>query len=322
LEKLRSSGGGSSSSVGGTPVQPAAAAAADATPVTETAAEAAAEAAAAVEGNDGQDADEAHRANAARGPTSLANLAAAQAATAAVDSQEHEEQEQAQKQLQALQLCGTETVTACAAQPAVADSTHEEGTKQQQQHDDELTQLAVQETAISAVAVQRVVSTTKIYLLSGDLKRSLTGKPKFAGKFAAATVGHRHVHLLAAESGLAGVLRQRSGVVFVETGQNMVQLNDEQAAAFEQRVAELAAPAGFVRDPAFSSSSVNSKNDGNNQQQQQQQQQSSQGNAAAAAAAVDSSSRAAGGPAAGWRLAPGHMALHVEQQCQAGDAPA
>jgi hypothetical protein len=313
MDKLRSAG--SSSRVGDTTAQLAAAAAADTTPATESAAATAA-AAAALGGSEGQDADDAHRANAARGPTSLANLAAAQAATAAIESQQQGEKDEQQQQglqqqlqqLQQLQVSESEREAVDANQPAAAKIKREEATKnqqQQQQQDDELARLAAQEAAITAASIQRLVTTTKIYLLSGDLKRSLTGKAKFAGKFAAATVGHRHVHLLSAESGLAGVLKQQGGVVFVETGQNMVQLNDEQAAAFEQRVAELAAPAGFVRHPAFSSSS---SMDAKSEQQPD-----------AIQAAVSSSSATAGA-ALVWRLPPGHMALRLV--CKAGDAAA
>ncbi|WIA35130.1 hypothetical protein OEZ86_003610 [Tetradesmus obliquus] len=191
--------------------------------------------------------------------------------------------------------------------PSAANSQQQQlQQQQQQQQDDELARLAALEAATTAASIERFVSSTKIFLLCGDLKRSLTSKPKFAGKFAAATVGHRHVHLLSPETGLAGVLQQPGGAVFVETGQNMVQLNDEQTAAFKQRAAELAAPAGFERHPAFGGGGSSSKD------ATQQQQSCSQCGAAAAAAA-------AAGAVAGWRLPPGHMALRVA--CQAGSSP-
>ncbi|KAF6252475.1 hypothetical protein COO60DRAFT_1672301 [Scenedesmus sp. NREL 46B-D3] len=289
------SSNGSGSSTGITPALPPAATAPGMT------ADDSAAAAAAGGCSAGQATADAHRANAARGPTSLANLAAAEAATASAGAQRLDQtgQEQVQQKLQQLQVPDTKTDgSADAAQLSAASCHHHQQGKQQQQDaaaaDDEPTRLAALEAAIAAASIERFVSSTRIYLLCGDLKRSLTGRPKFAGTFNAATVGHRHVHLLNAESGLAAVLKQPGGVVFVETGQNMVQLNDEQAAAFEQRVAELAAPAGFVRHPAFCGSSKDGK----------QQPQSCQGEASPAVG----SSGAAG---AGWRLPPGHMALSV-----------
>lgn len=113
-------------------------------------------------------------------------------------------------------------------------------------------QQAATELAQMAAAVQSLLGSVKIVLLTGDLRRVLTGKAGFAGRFSAATVGHRHVHLLGPEVGLADVLRP-GAPVFVETAANMVQLNNEQVAAFEGRLLELAAAAGFRPHAAFAS---------------------------------------------------------------------
>jgi hypothetical protein len=59
-------------------------------------------------------------------------------------------------------------------------------------------------------------------------------------------VGHRHAHLLGAEGKLAAALRPGAPVV-AEGGRYMVQLKQEQAAAFADKVAELAAGGGLER---------------------------------------------------------------------------
>jgi hypothetical protein len=131
-------------------------------------------------------------------------------------------------------------------------------------------------------AVQSLLRSVKLVLLTGDLKRVLTGKAAFSGRFAAATVGHRHVHMLGPEMGLAEVMRSGAPVI-VETAANMVQLSNEQVAAFEGKLVELAGAAGFGRHPAFQTPAHVLPS-----AKQQQQQQHTGGC---------------------WQLPPGHLAL-------------
>lgn len=169
-------------------------------------------------------------------------------------------------------------------------------------HPDQAAQQSAAEGAQLAAAVQALLGSVRIVLLTGDLKRGLQSKGRgCTRRFAAATVGHRHVHLLGPEGGLAEVMRP-AAPVFVETGAYMVQLGKDQAVAFEQKVVELAAAAGFVRHPAFCS--------GVQQQQQQQQgseaqeqQQRQQGNGQAAGRSQEGQ----------WQLPLGHLALCVAE---------
>jgi hypothetical protein len=157
--------------------------------------------------------------------------------------------------------------------------------QQQPPHGGAAVQLVVAELEQATAAVQSLLRSVRIMLLTGDLKRVLTGKATFAGRFAAATVGHRHVHMLGPEMGLAGVMRPGAPVI-AETAANMVQLSNEQVAAFEGKLVELAATAGFQRHPAFETHvqvMPSAK-----QPQQQQQQQHTEGR---------------------WHLPPGHVAF-------------
>ncbi|KAF8056344.1 DAB1 [Scenedesmus sp. PABB004] len=173
----------------------------------------------------------AHRANAARGPTSMERLA---------EPAEHGPQDGAQPQ---------------PPPPAPAQS----GEQQEQQQARgthaaaaaaELEQVAAAEAAATAAAVSRLLGAARVRLLCGDLRKSLTGRAGHAGRFGAATLGHRHVHLLGGEHGLAPLLA-RGAPLLVESAANLVQLNDEQAAAFEARVVELARGGGLARHPAL-----------------------------------------------------------------------
>jgi hypothetical protein len=146
-----------------------------------------------------------------------------------------------------------------------------------------------------AVALQRLRSSVRIHLLTGDLRRALASRPGLARSFAAATVGHRHVHLLGPEQGLAGVLRNGAPVL-VETAHNLVQLSTEQGAAFEAGVLQLAEAAGFVQHPAFSGG---------------HQQPEAPSSAAAAAAAAEAGMQQQA-TASSWRLPPGHLALALQ----------
>lgn len=104
-----------------------------------------------------------------------------------------------------------------------------------------------QQAALAAV-LGRLAGCVRIHLLTGDLSssRAVTSKAAYAGRFAAATLGHRHAHLLAPAHGLARVL-QPGAPLFLETAHNMVQLSGEQVAAFEQGAVRMARESGFVR---------------------------------------------------------------------------
>jgi hypothetical protein len=184
---------------------------------------------------------------------------------------------------------------------------HQQQQQQADAADTAAQQQAAAEFAQMAAAVQSLGS-VKIVLLTGDLRRVLTGKAAFAGRFAAATVGHRHVHLLGAEAGLADVLRP-GAPVFVETAANMVQLNNEQVAAFECKLLELAAAAGFRPHTAFSSHPQQQPKQEQQLQQQGKAEQGAQAAAGSEGGAPLPKSRTTDGSC--WQLPAGHLALCV-----------
>lgn len=67
----------------------------------------------------------------------------------------------------------------------------------------------------------------KIHLLTGDLKKLLLSRPKYAGMFCATLIGHRHAHLVDKEHKLRQ-LAVPGGVLAVETVKNMLQLSSKQ----------------------------------------------------------------------------------------------
>ncbi|GFH07898.1 uncharacterized protein HaLaN_02773, partial [Haematococcus lacustris] len=77
------------------------------------------------------------------------------------------------------------------------------------------------------------------------LAKLLTGKPRLRASFAAASVGHRHVHLLAETHGLRQACRP-GALLAVESGRYMLQLKKEQVEAFNAKILELATTAGWV----------------------------------------------------------------------------
>jgi len=159
------------------------------------------------------------------------------------------------------------------------------------------TQAAMGEAAQMSAAVQQMLASVRVYLLTGDLKRSLTGKAVNAGRFAAATVGHRHAHMLGSDYGLASVL-QPGAPVFVETAANMVQLTTEQVAAFDSKLLELAAAAGYEQHPGFSTA------------QQTQSEQQGAPDPAVVGAGGQQAARASSNSIDGqWQMPPGHLAL-------------
>jgi hypothetical protein len=77
----------------------------------------------------------------------------------------------------------------------------------------------------------------------GDLAKSVTGKAKLRGCFAAAAVGHRHVHLAGPRTLQAAVAP--GGLLMVEGAKYLLQLKKEQSAAFSGKIVEVASPAGW-----------------------------------------------------------------------------
>lgn len=178
---------------------------------------------------------EGHRARATRGPTSMANVLAAE--QAAQPAQDEGEPDQAAGGGAGSSVAGGAEQQQQPPPPEAAAADSGGGAA-------ELAALAAAEAAATSAAAAAFASCTRVFLLTGDLRRAVTGRPKHARRFAAATLGHMHAHLLAPQHALAGVLAP-GGALFVESVANMAQVNGEQAATFEARAAELAAPSGL-----------------------------------------------------------------------------
>jgi len=71
----------------------------------------------------------------------------------------------------------------------------------------------------------------KIHFLTGDIKKLLLSRSKYAGIFSAITVGHRHVHLIDKEHELQKVAAP-GAVLAVETAKYMLQLTTKQVWAY------------------------------------------------------------------------------------------
>jgi len=155
-----------------------------------------------------------HRARAARGPTDLEGLTAAMG----VQEGDQEGREQAQDDAESA-AGGARTAAARAGQAAAA--------------------LKAADAVLDAAAWDRLLSAARIQLVCGDLKKQLTGRRGLAGSFQAATLGCMHVHLASPQHGLASMLT-RGAPLLIEGADNFVQLNNEQAAAFQQRAVEIA----------------------------------------------------------------------------------
>jgi Domain of unknown function (DUF4471) len=103
-------------------------------------------------------------------------------------------------------------------------------------------------SSLSAEALQ-TLGRFKIHLLSGDFAKTFASKRKFAGKFAAATVGSHHVHMLKSEHKLAAVL-QPGARVAAESVKHFVQLKPEHVGKFEASAKEWAEEGGLLPDAA------------------------------------------------------------------------
>eukprot|EP00873_Tetraselmis_striata_P008926 jgi/Tetstr1/429190/TSEL_019143.t1 len=84
----------------------------------------------------------------------------------------------------------------------------------------------------------------KIRLLTGDIKKTLTGKKKFHGAFDALFLGAHFVHLLQPEHSLLDVAKPGAPLV-VETGDNLLFLGKEPVAEFRRKIGEFAAASGW-----------------------------------------------------------------------------
>lgn len=208
---------------------------------------------------------EAHRARAARGPTSIEQLQQAHM-TARDEEQQQQPCSQDETTTNSNGMDTTSSSTGCEQPQLPAVAAPQNGslaesngnnagetlhglsvTDEHKQSKQENSQaVADAEVAQTAAAVQALLRSVRITLLTGDLQRSLTGKASFAQRFAGVTLGHRHMQMLGREYGLAGVL-QRGAPVWVETAANMVQLSREQVAAYDAKLVELAAAAGFEK---------------------------------------------------------------------------
>jgi hypothetical protein len=100
-----------------------------------------------------------------------------------------------------------------------------------------------EEKGLSQLALD-TLARFKVVLHTGDLKKQLTGRKKFANAFGAVTIGNRHVHHLKSASHLAAVVKP-GALVAVESARNLVQLKAEHVAKFEQTVREWATDGGF-----------------------------------------------------------------------------
>ncbi|GFR44767.1 hypothetical protein Agub_g6098 [Astrephomene gubernaculifera] len=107
--------------------------------------------------------------------------------------------------------------------------------------------LRAEEAALDSAAQQRATR-FRLQLVTGDLTRVVTGRPKYAGCFAALSLGHRHMHLLAGE---AGLLRAAApgALLIAENARHVLQLNKEQAAAFAAKMDEMAVAGGWRKSP-------------------------------------------------------------------------
>ena len=67
----------------------------------------------------------------------------------------------------------------------------------------------------------------KMHFLTGDIKKLLLSRSKYAGMMSAITLGHRHVHLLDKEHGLSRVAAP-GAVLAAETAKYILQLTTKQ----------------------------------------------------------------------------------------------
>ncbi|KAL0034805.1 hypothetical protein WJX77_007961 [Trebouxia sp. C0004] len=104
-------------------------------------------------------------------------------------------------------------------------------------------QEQAQSDALDAAMTDRCKH-VKIHFLTGDIKKLLLSRSKYAGMFSAITVGHRHVHLVDKEHELQKVAAP-GAVLAVETAKYMLQLTTKQVELFAEAIAGKANNAGW-----------------------------------------------------------------------------
>ena len=67
----------------------------------------------------------------------------------------------------------------------------------------------------------------KFHFLTGDIKKLLLSRTKYAAMFSAITIGHRHVHLIDKEHAMSKIAAP-GAVLAVESVKYMLQLNSKQ----------------------------------------------------------------------------------------------
>lgn len=88
------------------------------------------------------------------------------------------------------------------------------------------------QSAAHAAAVKERCQCIRLHFLTGDIKKVLLSRGSFAGKFSAITVGHRHLHLVDPDHGLAPV-GAPGCLLAVETAKYMLQLTSKQVCVEE-----------------------------------------------------------------------------------------
>ncbi|DBA71332.1 TPA: Dynein assembly factor 3, axonemal [Trebouxia sp. C0005] len=134
-----------------------------------------------------------------------------------------------------------------ATRPDEAISSSQSGSGQsatdRQQAEASTSQASAQSDASGAAMTDRCKH-VKIHFLTGDIKKLLLSRSKYAGMFSAITVGHRHVHLIDKEHELQKVAAP-GAVLAVETAKYMLQLTTQQVELFAEAVAGKAINAGW-----------------------------------------------------------------------------
>ena len=178
-----------------------------------------------------------------------------------VETERHKQQQQ---QVEEVELA--ESVEQMAAGLAVAKIDGSEGgqeqqTKQTQQQQDQQTKQQQQQepgslqtetdalraasALLDASALTMLASGIRITLMTGDLQKQLLSRGKYQGVFPVVTVGQRHVHMVGVGHGLGRVVAP-GGVVFAESAQYVLLLNQEKVKLFEEKVVGMAEEGGLV----------------------------------------------------------------------------
>ena len=87
-----------------------------------------------------------------------------------------------------------------------------------------------QSAALDAATMDRC-KRVKFHFLTGDIKKLLLSRSKYASMFGGITVGHRHAHLVDKEHGLAQVAAP-GALLAVETLKYMLQLTSKQVPCY------------------------------------------------------------------------------------------